>query len=490
MKNPSTELFDLIKSMTGSEKRYFKRRSNFHKLQSQNTYSKLFDAIDKQQVYEEETLKKEFDAKTFAVAKHYLYQQLLASLQQFHQEHQAEEQLRKLLYSFELLLDKNLISQAQKILIKAKKWIKANGLDTYQLILLQKQKQIWERNFFKSVTSTDLDHWMEQSQKSLKSMQEEFFFAEAHAQLTRLHYQKISIQQEDYQSLIYSYLESEFFQSVSPSSISAQIDQLRTRSIFHFMRSEPKEALKYNTKLLQLFEQHPFLIKNHPKRYLSLLQNYLIDNLQLRQFDALEQGLQRLQKLPSNKLFARIPHLEARVFERSTLLQLNMWMARGDFQIIQAESNNIKKGLKKYHREIALHNKLSYHYLIALANFQLDAHDKTQEWLQVFLQSSKKNQAEELFRFAHLLHLFVHFNLENHEFLHYQLLTYRRQFAPLYKAEELSFDVFRKLPTLSKKQKADFLKSKEEEYKEIRKISNQQRPFNYFDFRAWLKKLV
>ena len=47
---PSTELHDLIRSLTKSEKRFFKLHSS---LQSgDKNYLRIFDAMDKQKVYE------------------------------------------------------------------------------------------------------------------------------------------------------------------------------------------------------------------------------------------------------------------------------------------------------------------------------------------------------------------------------------------------------------------------------------------------------
>ena len=55
---PSTELFQLIKSLSKSEKRYFKLTSS---LQSgDKNYMKLFDAIELQDSYDEQEIKINF----------------------------------------------------------------------------------------------------------------------------------------------------------------------------------------------------------------------------------------------------------------------------------------------------------------------------------------------------------------------------------------------------------------------------------------------
>ena len=60
---PSTELFQLIKSLSKSEKRYFKLTSS---LQSgEKNYMKLFDAIEEQTEYDEDAIKSKFKTETF-----------------------------------------------------------------------------------------------------------------------------------------------------------------------------------------------------------------------------------------------------------------------------------------------------------------------------------------------------------------------------------------------------------------------------------------
>ena len=53
-------LFELIRSLTKSEKRYFKLLASRHTIGDENNYVRLFDAIDRQEEYDEESLFKEF----------------------------------------------------------------------------------------------------------------------------------------------------------------------------------------------------------------------------------------------------------------------------------------------------------------------------------------------------------------------------------------------------------------------------------------------
>ena len=61
----SNELHQLIKSMNMSEKRHFKIHSSRHVMGERNNYMHLFDAVVRQETYDETKIKKQFSDTTF-----------------------------------------------------------------------------------------------------------------------------------------------------------------------------------------------------------------------------------------------------------------------------------------------------------------------------------------------------------------------------------------------------------------------------------------
>ncbi|MFT6321790.1 MAG: hypothetical protein ACJAT4_002720, partial [Granulosicoccus sp.] len=53
-KTPSNKLFNLINSLSGSEKRYFKLFVNKNQTGKDNKYTLLFDAVDTQEISDDE----------------------------------------------------------------------------------------------------------------------------------------------------------------------------------------------------------------------------------------------------------------------------------------------------------------------------------------------------------------------------------------------------------------------------------------------------
>lgn len=136
MKTPSDKLFNLIKSLDRHEKRYFKMHSSGK--MGDNNYVKLFNKIDKQTVYNEaglkHKLKDEAFLKNFKVMKSYLFEALLNSLADYHNEVSIDSRLRQLLHKAEILERKRLVELTLQLLLRAEKL--AIEHEKYEYVLL------------------------------------------------------------------------------------------------------------------------------------------------------------------------------------------------------------------------------------------------------------------------------------------------------------------------------------------------------------------
>lgn len=130
----SGNLYQLIKSLTKSEKGYFKKYATFHiRSTDGSNYIKIFNAIDAQSTYSEQKLINKFKYERFinqfAVAKNYLYNIILESLEAYH--HSGAMELRGLLNRIEILTDKGLYTHAKKLLKKARRMADEMKMLTY-----------------------------------------------------------------------------------------------------------------------------------------------------------------------------------------------------------------------------------------------------------------------------------------------------------------------------------------------------------------------
>ena len=156
---PSNELFFLVKSLTKSEKRYFKLSSSLQ--QGDKNYVKLFDAIEAQSKYNEEQIKTEFQGTTFInhlpSEKNHLYSLLLKSLRSFHSDKSVSAQMQEYLKNIEILYNKALYTECAKIVRKAKK-IASNHEEFYfSLELINWDRLLTEEGYARGNFSKNID---------------------------------------------------------------------------------------------------------------------------------------------------------------------------------------------------------------------------------------------------------------------------------------------------------------------------------------------
>lgn len=135
---PSDELHQLIKNLSMSEKRYFKVFSARHVIAGENNYIRLFDAIEKQEEYNEPKIKTFFGKETFIShlpsEKHYLYNHVLDSLNAFHKDRTFLTRYCNIIMTIEILYNKGLFDQCKKLIKKAK--AEAYSLEKFSILKL------------------------------------------------------------------------------------------------------------------------------------------------------------------------------------------------------------------------------------------------------------------------------------------------------------------------------------------------------------------
>jgi len=112
MNIPHTELFDLIKSLSASEKRYFKLYAIAISGRETASYMKLFNFIDKMNDYDEELIKKKFKNERFikqlSVLKNYLLNLIIKGLLHSREETHTSSHLQLQVATIQLLFEKGL----------------------------------------------------------------------------------------------------------------------------------------------------------------------------------------------------------------------------------------------------------------------------------------------------------------------------------------------------------------------------------------------
>ncbi|MCB0401117.1 MAG: hypothetical protein KDD41_03475 [Flavobacteriales bacterium] len=268
-------LFELIQSLSKSEKRYFKVFTSVHK--ESNNYVKLFDAIQAQKEYDEEALLKKFKnedfVRQFSVAKNYLMTLVLKSLSNHHLKARKSIELNEYLSEIEILFWKGLYKLAHKRVKQAKKIASSHDMLHYLLLINH-----WERRIVENLgLKIDQHEVMEETEKYLASYNQQM-------QMQML----IKEMQEISQSTIKQTADAKqkvkkIFNHPLMKLKEEEIDNFYTKLDYYFLKGightfigNTDREFYYKKRAMEFLEENPHQIQENPIKYGSTVNNMLL----------------------------------------------------------------------------------------------------------------------------------------------------------------------------------------------------------------------
>ena len=271
MKTPSNTLFLLINKMTPSEKRYFKRFGLVQQKKDANRYTLLFDAINEQNTYNEAALLKQFEkydfVNNFSEIKKYLFEQIKKALRNYHAQSSIDSILYKHLSDINILYQKELYQECDKIIKKAKKL--AQKHEQFNILLLLNE---WKRKVLRvSHHVTGMEQYLEkeilEDQEYLSLIQHETDYYKESVVITLRLRQRGVIEKTD-QLLITPKLQE-------PLTFRAKRYAYLKDSMEAYLESDGTKVFTATKNSVKLFEANPHFIDASPKDYIIALGNIL-----------------------------------------------------------------------------------------------------------------------------------------------------------------------------------------------------------------------
>lgn len=396
------ELFDLIKSLTRSEKRYFRLFSAGSGVNS--NYLKLFEAMEQQPVYDEDAIKKKLKNETFVkqlhVTKHYLRNAILKSLRNFHSQISRNAELKDVLRNVEILFHKELYTLCRTELTKAEELGKK-----HQLYTGLAETYGWKRKLEQA-----LDPRNYQTLRSILHDEEKFI---AKLQNTNTYWQLAAettnpsptAKQTKDQKLL-----------TNPNNAQTREARVLHHNIAYYLHVRDGKNLKAKTELYKLIaylEQFPQDIAEDPAPYVSTINNlvsYLV--FQKKSSEALEL-IEKAKSACSSPSFTaknknvlkqilRTYNIELEICRDSKVFQ-----DRADF-ITQTEQF-IEKNLHKIPKDYLI----SFWFQLAHIHFMRRDFVRSLHWLNLILNTAFKQTRIDLQVQARMLNLIVHLEQQN-----------------------------------------------------------------------------
>jgi hypothetical protein len=494
--NRPGDLFDLIKSMTRSEKRYFKLSASPQK--GEKNYLRLFDAIDRQKSYDEEAIRSAFEGEAFVrqlhVAKNYLFRLILRSLRAYRAESSIDAEIECLMQDAGILYDKGLTRLCSAALKRARQLAEEYERDIRLLeIIRMEDTYIPAKSPTREALDRDYDEWREVL-KRIENAGDYDYLANRISLV--LMYRGIPRGEED-AALIDEVMRHPLLTDErAPLSTSARRRFNYIHAGYHYSRGETARALIHVERSVQLSESRFEHSSEYANGYVGSLTNLLLLLSDAGEDERFHDALRKMRSFPEKLAEHGFSdeRLIYRIFNFSTGIEMNHYNSRGEFERGVAMIPVVEEGCERLRRYISSIDEIRFNYSIAWSLFGIGEHARALGYLNRVLEHSDMQGRQHVLYSAKILNLIIHYELGNVEHIeHLVKSTYRflSRRNNLFALETVLLHYFRKLPALkSRHELTAWFGDLREELTPLADSPFEKQAFAYFNYLPWLQSKV
>lgn len=493
---PTTELFDLVKSMTKSEKRFFKLSST---LQSgEKNYIRIFDVIDEQDEYDEQKVKDKFKGETFIQhfpsEKNHLYKLILKSLRNFHSENSINSILRQEIKNIEILYKKALYRECAKFVSRAKKMALEHEKFYYLFDLINWEKQLLEEEYETGDFDKDLDQLISEETQCIEKLRN---LAEYHMIYSRANFviRKGGFARTENERKIVREISNYHLIKGKNTALSA-----RAASICYYIKGvcaafdrDYEEALVNFEKVKDIINRNEKLRPDLASRYVRMLNLTLNCYIESKRFNEANAIIQELNRIKDDEGFDST-NIQLRIFTTTVTAQLQICNKTGDYQRGISLVPEIIKMLDKLSSKINKEQVVEFYYNLSGIYFIAGEYKEALYWLNKVLNDNEKNLRRDIYNFSRIFNLVIHYELGNYDLLEYVIKSttrYLNKDEKEYNAEMILIKHLRKLiKTTNDKLKQEGYKNMKQDLEEIFENKGEDLLLNYFDILTWVESKI
>lgn len=491
---PSVLLFDLVKSLSEEEKQNFQKSASLQ--QGEKNYLKLFRYLDNVNEYNEEAVKQHFKHETFArhlaSEKNQLLHHILKSLRLSRVQTKMSANTFDRTKDVHVLFAKGLIKLAQKEVDEIRQLTIDNELCYSHLKLIEV-----ELRFINSLPVSDekkahrLSELFNEKEECLKKISVLNTYEKLFKEVEYYFNQNILVHDRSKKHLLESYLNNPFLSDLSKANTTrAKLLATYSRLIcFRIINENTKLGIEINNAI-ELYRKYPHLKVEYPKLFINLQgfsARYMAINADLKKAKLI---IDNLRFMRNDKCFDTVD-LQNTIFTRLAVYDLTYHNYSGQFEKSLDLAVDIEVRLEANKDRIPGYEQTTINFLMFAAHFAKGAYNRALKCINEIVNADFEESRQDLYRYAKICNLIIHYELGNTEYLNYSYKSAVRFFKTIdYPFEyELAFLKHFKNFALSKKKSDNpklYLKEFKTNLQEIFKDPYQMMAVEYFDLIAWV----
>ncbi|MFK7849180.1 MAG: hypothetical protein AB8G77_28085 [Rhodothermales bacterium] len=410
-------LFDLIQSLSRSEKRYFK----LHCVQTgtATNYLKLFEAIARQSSYDEQALRAQFAGETFIkqlhVTKNYLRNLILKSLRNFHAQISKDAVLKDVLRNIEILFHKELYASCEAELKKAE-----SLAQMYELYPGMVEIATWRRKLTQAQTPHNY-------QVFLKEMVDQQGTIDRLKNINQYWQLAIRISKETISRGNHPVQDDQLLQDVgNAQSLEATLLHYNACYFQHLQQNERDAAEDTLYDLIAYLEKHPARIEEDPSMYASSINNFVSFLVFQKKHQPALMLVQRAKNMYKQwKIVSERKTLFKQIM-RTFNIELEIYRDTRSLEGKEAFISEIEQFVLKNRYKMPTSYLLSFWFQLANIHFIQRNFEQALLWINEILNTRYRDVRIDLQIHARMMNLMIHLEQQNLFVLRYFVDSTRR----------------------------------------------------------------
>ena len=462
-------IYNVIKSLTMNEKRYFKIYCNKNTIGSQNKYIEIFNYLSKSDSYNEEFIIQQLKEKKFSTINisadiSYLSKIVFKSLNEFHAEKLNDIKIKNSLNTIEILFYKGLYEECLRIIQKLKKskTIKENPYLLMNLLNWEKKCVGYSKGLLEAI---EINKNLKKNIQYIAEIQE----------ITDCYYKsyyyknnigKIPI---DKLKMEFAILMQHpiFAKKMIFTNLISEIFYELTFANFHHVNREYELERNFLKKVIEIYENNSIYCFENPLDYVSIYMRLI----NLLKKETKEIFYEKLNHLRSFESYIDIQKdvVKERIFILTHQAEIEFLLTHKMYKESEKVFKNIEENDLKFVYSIEPYYQMSLHYLLATILCINGDFKNGLKYINTILNEFKFEDRPSIFIKAEFLNIVIHYELKNHDYVLHSISNLNRKYTKTFKLSEIEAKILKIIQKIAnnnnQKNEKSFFAKLHDEYK-------------------------
>jgi hypothetical protein len=238
-----------------------------------------------------------------------------------------------------------------------------------------------------------------------------------------------------------------------------------------------------------ILDKNPLLRRDLPKRYVRTLHYVVQCEIELGKYAKAREHIGQLHGLQDEEGF-NATDIVTQVMISGYLSELRLVDRTGGYGQAAEMEHSVQRVMAGLEERLPKEDELEFYHLLSMVQFGAGNMNRSLYWLNKVLNDPEPNLRQDIFTYARLFNLVVHYELGNFELLEYIVRSTQRFLSKRHRAygvEAALIEHVKKLArTTSTEGRQELFRSLQGQLRQRMKDANEETMLKYFNVSAWV----